>query len=403
MHTAIKELEDEASNADSILLRSHEKKQKDVLDLLANCRTVLTQLDGLITKYKSLGTRNKKKWDAIRFSSEGLSELRSKIAFHTSAINLFFTTVGTGSLGRIEKRLDEMASEIQAGIRDADSVAHLDEHELNASQAELELNALKDELVQEGFARQDLEAHKTEVKKRLRGLVSATVHESTEAIDETAVTYQGRHSTYQDHPMGSALRPLQNSPQFGFGNINESAADWSGLDLSYLPPLDRPWSPMASPHYFHGNALPTLKRRASSPIYHPGYSRHNASPSPEFHRSGSNVSLAGSVHSDITTYDGQGRVMKRTITTEWPSPEPDNQQVLIRNQSNGFQCTHLGCTAARFQTQDQLDDHAKTHVSSGPHFCAFVSCPRGPGGQGFDRKNEQIRHEIGHKHPRYLW
>ena len=79
LHTAVKELEEEAANPDSILSRSDERKKKELAIILPLCRTALSQLEGLLAKYKSLGTKHKKAWDAIRMGSEGLADARSKI------------------------------------------------------------------------------------------------------------------------------------------------------------------------------------------------------------------------------------------------------------------------------------------------------------------------------------
>lgn len=71
--------------------------------------------------------------------------------------------------------------------------------------------------------------------------------------------------------------------------------------------------------------------------------------------------------------------------------------------SSAFKCTHPGCTAAPFQTQYLLNSHANVHSSSRPHFCPVADCPRGPGGKGFKRKNEMIRHGLVHQSPGYIW
>ena len=71
--------------------------------------------------------------------------------------------------------------------------------------------------------------------------------------------------------------------------------------------------------------------------------------------------------------------------------------------SSAFKCTHAGCTAAPFQTQYLLNSHANVHSSSRPHFCPVPECPRGPGGKGFKRKNEMIRHGLVHQSPGYMW
>jgi hypothetical protein len=71
--------------------------------------------------------------------------------------------------------------------------------------------------------------------------------------------------------------------------------------------------------------------------------------------------------------------------------------------SSTFKCTYSGCTAAPFQTQYLLNSHANVHSSNRPHFCPVPECPRGPGGKGFKRKNEMIRHGLVHQSPGYIW
>jgi hypothetical protein len=71
--------------------------------------------------------------------------------------------------------------------------------------------------------------------------------------------------------------------------------------------------------------------------------------------------------------------------------------------SSTFKCTFAGCTAAPFQTQYLLNSHANVHSSNRPHFCPVADCPRGPGGKGFKRKNEMIRHGLVHQSPGYIW
>lgn len=46
--------------------------------------------------------------------------------------------------------------------------------------------------------------------------------------------------------------------------------------------------------------------------------------------------------------------------------------------------------------------HANVHDSNRLYFCSVASCPRGPGGKGFKRKNEMIRHGLVHDGPGYV-
>ena len=109
LHTSLKELEDEINNPDSILNRTGAGKKKEVTLLVKNCERVLQQLNKKLIKYKSLGTASKRTFDRLRWSAENLQEIREKILAYTSSLTLFLTTLGTGSLGRIEKKLETHA------------------------------------------------------------------------------------------------------------------------------------------------------------------------------------------------------------------------------------------------------------------------------------------------------
>lgn len=64
------------------------------------------------------------------------------------------------------------------------------------------------------------------------------------------------------------------------------------------------------------------------------------------------------------------------------------------NAGQGYMCPWPGCTAPPFQTQYLLNSHTNVHSNQRPHFCPVKDCPRGPGGQGFKRKNEMVRYVI---------
>jgi hypothetical protein len=76
------------------------------------------------------------------------------------------------------------------------------------------------------------------------------------------------------------------------------------------------------------------------------------------------------------------------------SPEGEAQDINgLAGNPNGtvYKCDIPDCTAAPFQTQYLLNSHMNVHSDTRPHFCQVPGCARGPGGQGFKRKNEMIR------------
>ncbi|EXJ77375.1 hypothetical protein A1O3_09601 [Capronia epimyces CBS 606.96] len=86
------------------------------------------------------------------------------------------------------------------------------------------------------------------------------------------------------------------------------------------------------------------------------------------------------------------------------SPTPGAVPEPARPGAGAYICTHEDCAAAPFPTQYLLNSHTDNMHSNArrPHFCPVGGCPRGPGGQGFKRKNELIRHGFMHLSPGYI-
>ncbi|KIV83090.1 hypothetical protein, variant 3 [Exophiala sideris] len=103
------------------------------------------------------------------------------------------------------------------------------------------------------------------------------------------------------------------------------------------------------------------------------------------------------------------QLSKGPTTFSEQSPESDHDPLgkeasnSIRSLADGlYRCTYDGCNAAPFQTQYLLNSHMNVHSEMRTHFCPVAGCPRGPGGQGFKRKNEMIRHGLVHTSPGYI-
>ncbi|KAL5052052.1 hypothetical protein BDW71DRAFT_202186 [Aspergillus fruticulosus] len=114
-------------------------------------------------------------------------------------------------------------------------------------------------------------------------------------------------------------------------------------------------------------------------------------------------------------YDPPSTASNRSPASSYPTPierastgvcEPGgftpSSQGNAAAPTGTFRCSHPGCTAPPFQTQYLLNSHANVHSQDRPHFCPIEGCSRGPGGKGFKRKNEMIRHGLVHNSPGYV-
>ncbi|KAL4929319.1 uncharacterized protein BDV17DRAFT_290963 [Aspergillus undulatus] len=155
-------------------------------------------------------------------------------------------------------------------------------------------------------------------------------------------------------------------------------------------------------------------------------------PSPYSHLSPASSQAISAVSSPVSTqtywrnskppppypYDPPSTASNRSPALNYPTPiertstvvggcdpggyAPSPQGTVPSGPTGTFKCSHPGCNAAPFQTQYLLNSHANVHSQDRPHFCPIEGCPRGPGGKGFKRKNEMIRHGLVHNSPGYV-
>lgn len=96
LHAVLKEAEDNLSG--HVLSQA----QQAGLEIVMNgCRSVLDDLQTLVKKYESLGSRSKRTWDRLRWSSNDIPELRSRLISSTTLFTAFlksaYSSRGVGS------------------------------------------------------------------------------------------------------------------------------------------------------------------------------------------------------------------------------------------------------------------------------------------------------------------
>lgn len=174
LHAALKELQEEIDHPDSIFSRSDARK-KELTEVVQNCHSILQRLDNLLKKYTFDGTKSKRAWDRLRWGKENLPEIKEKIRSNTSALNLFLTTLSSGSLRRIETKLEQILEEVRAGKRKSTILAIAGD---NQDEAELHWDMFERELVDDGFTKGELEGHKSWIKsKSMEFLLDETLQE----------------------------------------------------------------------------------------------------------------------------------------------------------------------------------------------------------------------------------
>jgi ankyrin repeat protein len=175
LHVSFKNLEEEAANPMSILNRRGVGRKADMDTILSNIKPVLEDLERMVSKYSSLGKTEKRKWDRLRFGAEDLDNIRGKLTFHTSVIDLFMNNLSAGSLAKIETALEEIIIEIRAGRR-AKTVLSVQDEGTESATAWKELET---DLLDSGITKKDIEKHKDAIRSYIKTLMVEETEDSS--------------------------------------------------------------------------------------------------------------------------------------------------------------------------------------------------------------------------------
>lgn len=129
LHTILLELSDEAGSPTSLLNRRGATRKEELDSLVDNLREVLTEIDGILKRYGSLGRDQKKVWERVGFASHNLGELRGRLQIHVGSLQVFMQSLSVGSLGRIEVILDELVRDVRAGRKERSVISCAEEEE----------------------------------------------------------------------------------------------------------------------------------------------------------------------------------------------------------------------------------------------------------------------------------
>jgi ankyrin repeat protein len=167
----------EFENPDSILHKD-DRASTDFAIHFKNCENALKPLAALINKHKNLSGPSVRLLDRMRFPKKDYLEYRGNLAFYTARLSEFLQTVGLGSLGRIENKvqaikdhlpsimnkLDQMCAEFRI-LGDRESV--LSDH---TDDEKFVWKTFRRRLLNEGFTSQDLTQFGPHIFLRLREL-----------------------------------------------------------------------------------------------------------------------------------------------------------------------------------------------------------------------------------------
>ncbi|KAI4250789.1 MAG: hypothetical protein L6R42_008629, partial [Xanthoria sp. 1 TBL-2021] len=118
LHTILNRLHLEVASPESSVNRQ-ESYGRELKSIATGCEDVLTQLDKILVKYNALSEQERsarRLWKKIRFGSGAVAdvaELRCRVTYYTSALNLFLNLVSMGTVGAVEKKMDQAGGDLR--------------------------------------------------------------------------------------------------------------------------------------------------------------------------------------------------------------------------------------------------------------------------------------------------
>ena len=118
LHTILNRLSLEVAKPDSSINRQRSYR-RELESIGTGCQEVLAQLDKILVKYNALSEQERsarRLWKKIRFGSgvvADVAELRSRVTYYISALSLFLNLVSVGTVGAVEKKMDQAGGELR--------------------------------------------------------------------------------------------------------------------------------------------------------------------------------------------------------------------------------------------------------------------------------------------------
>jgi len=180
LHIVLQRVGIEVSKPDSILNNNEDNRRKELQRLGRHCERVLKVLEQILDKYNALPDEKRsvmKLWQKVKFGNGemlDMGKIRSELATHTQALNMFLNLLSIGSQGKVEKYMDshgEDLREIKDSLHWVTASMQASSHEEKsilttyAEDDKAIWKTFRRELIKEGFSCHLLDQHKKAIKK----------------------------------------------------------------------------------------------------------------------------------------------------------------------------------------------------------------------------------------------
>ncbi|KAF6223229.1 hypothetical protein HO133_000071 [Letharia lupina] len=231
------------------------------------CDTVLADLQTLVNKYESLGTKSKQTWDRMKWGNEDIAEIRARL---TSNITMLTAFISTSQIS-VETKLDKFIEEFRQGKREA-SVASLQTADSLSADDRVVWRTIRKELEDIGISVAAFDANRGFIFDWfVRAVETGAFEEQNEhGIDEESSYSDERESwSNLEQVRRDTGRQIERAESESLGSISEdqplALAQSSGSALNAKPiVLER--NPKASDRIFASARTPPRDRTNTSRV-----------------------------------------------------------------------------------------------------------------------------------------
>ena len=88
MHVVLKETEELVAESDL-----DKDRTSQLQHLVDGCQNVLEELEQLLGRYRSLGTKSQRTWDRLKWGHENIANIRSRLVSNTTMLSAYNTAI----------------------------------------------------------------------------------------------------------------------------------------------------------------------------------------------------------------------------------------------------------------------------------------------------------------------
>ena len=115
----LKRLEHEVAKPENPVNKPGDSYWEELEFIASRCHRVLKVLDQILKSYNALSEverSGRKLWQKIKFGNGQMADLadyRSKLVYYTSTMSLWLNTISTGTMGRVEKQMNDAGGDLK--------------------------------------------------------------------------------------------------------------------------------------------------------------------------------------------------------------------------------------------------------------------------------------------------